>query len=1191
MLEEELGRGGMGVVFKARDLRKEEAQDRNPWVALKLLNEEFRRHPESLKALQRESRKAQQLAHANVVAVYDFDRDGGNVFMVMELLEGRSLDRIIRDNEGSGVGIEKAMRLTRDMCRAMAYAHEQGVVHSDFKPANAFLTKDNVVKVFDFGIARAVKRTDNVSGSVTLFDPATLGALTPTYASCEMLEGLEPDPRDDVYAMACVAYELITGKHPFNRISAVEARNKGLIPKRPRGLKRQQWRAIQHGLEFSRENRTASAQQFLNELIPRKGRATVGIGVAAVVVVGIVVAGFLVPSYLAKRRERAVIDALAMADGSRLDALVQQLRSLTPEQRATILLNESARAGLIRAFEARIDAATEPNQANTDYPGAQGLLGELQGFLPDSLAVRDLADRLGARENDEINRLSDRFDNYLKRGQLIAGQGPENVGAVLDAIRKIDAQNRLLRDPRLPGAFAEQTTRALQAGNTSLAQALVAAGLTFDSSDATLADLRDQVQRAVGQQQLLVRRRSLETSLAALTGANATFADIDAGRAQLEELRGIAPDSAVLTSVQQLAQRGVSAQITRLESTAQHAQALEVIARYADLLPTNFVDQQRQKLASERGAFQAEQAAIAQIKTGIDTLLQSEKTDADWSAQFDRELRQLTAYVSATDPYVVQAKTRAAQPYVAEARTLRTAQRLTEAAGMLDQARKYAPQSVEAEAKLLADARSAQQTALQQRNRLAQVDALKTKLLVQARANDVNEALASLQELRTNLPTDDAYLSQQAPQAIGNAYLRLASNAARDGRFANAISLTSRAKDVAPTLQDLASATERYGRYQVIEASLKSSGTIDGSGTRAELERLGRQDAREAAAVNERLASEFGTRIRSIADPAEVKRLSTVAQQIFGNELATKVLSNGAANGKAPPTSQVPAPAATDATANASPGSGSATSTGAGAAATAGGSAGSAGSTAAPARSAAQNNTRLAMARPNSASTADQAGAGPRLSPDIPCSDRLAGYGRRRQAVCYDTFSGGGRGPDLVVIPSGGGNAKPFALGRTEVSNADYGVFCTRTGHCPAPSGQPEYPVTNVSLDDAKAYVKWLSQVTGETYRLPTDGEWTYAVTAQGGNTELSSVNCLVEIGGKKVKGEALEPALSGSANGWGLYNAVGNAQEWVLTGSDALVRGGAYSDSLSACTPDAKRSHPDSGDAITGLRVLRELP
>jgi hypothetical protein len=388
-------------------------------------------------------------------------------------------------------------------------------------------------------------------------------------------------------------------------------------------------------------------------------------------------------------------------------------------------------------------------------------------------------------------------------------------------------------------------------------------------------------------------------------------------------------------------------------------------------------------------------------------------------------------------------------------------------------------------------------------------------------------------------------------------------------------------------LQDLAAASERYGRYQVIEATLKSSSAIDGAGTRAELERLGRQDAREAAAVNERLASEFGARIRSVSDPAEAKRLATVAQQVFGSALATRILSEAAASPKAPPTSQVPATPATDATASAGAGGGNAGNAGT-AAPTA---AGSAGGTASSARTTAQNNTRLAMARPSSSAAADQAGAGPRLPPDIACSDRLAGYGRRRQAVCYDTFSGGGRGPDMVVIPAGGGNAKAFALGRTEVSNADYGIFCTRTGHCPAPAGQPDYPVINISLDDAKAYVKWLSQVTGESYRLPTDSEWTHAVTAQGGNADLSSVNCLVEIGGKKVKGEALEPALSGSANGWGLYNALGNAQEWVLTGSEALVRGGAYSDSLSSCTADAKRSHPDTGDAITGLRVLRELP
>ena len=1193
VLEEELGRGGMGIVFRARDLRKDEAQDRNPWVALKLLNDEFRRHPESLKALQRESRKAQHLAHANVVTVYDFDRDGGNVFMVMELLEGQSIDRIIRDSEGEGVGVERALRLTRDMCRAMAYAHEQGVVHSDFKPANAFLTKENVVKVFDFGIARAAKRSDIAStGSTTLFDPGTLGALTPTYASCEMIEGLEPDSRDDVYAIACVAYELLTGKHPFNRISAVEARDKKMIAKRPRGLKRQQWRAIQHGLEFNRENRTTSAQQFMNELMPRKRRSSTGIGIAAVVVIALVVAGFLVPGYLAKRRERALAESLAMADLARLDALIQELRALAPEQRAAILLNEGARAGLIKAFEGRIDVATDARRADPDFRVARTLLDELQAFLPDSLAVKDLQDRLVARENDEIKRLSDRFDDYLKRGLLIGSQGAQNIGAVLEAIRRVDAQNRLLSDPRLPGAFAAETSKALQAGNATLAQAMVTAGLSFDSKDNTLTDLRDQVQRAMGAQQVAARRSTLESGLASLTGAQAAFADLDGKRAELDELRSIAPDSTVLASVQQLAQRGVSAQTAQLTGAGQPGQALELIARYADLLPASFVDQQRQKLISARGALAVQEAAVVQIKTRIDTLLQGQKADNAWSSQFDHELRQLTAYIPANDPYVVQAKARVADGYLVQARSFRSSQRLTEASRMLEQARGYAPQSADltSEGKLLAEARAAQETAAQQRNRLAQLDALKNKLLVQARANEVNEALTSLQELRANLEPTDGYIAVQAPEAIGNAYLRLASSAARDGRFSNAVSLTGRAKEMAPGLGDISPANERYSRYQVIEQTLRSAAAIDGAATRSELDRLGRQDAGESAAVNERLARVLVTRIQASGDTAAVKRLTAIAQQVFGDQAVVKKLSQPQTTPeRAPSTTAQPTASTATAEPGATAGTGDATAAAASMTTTSGANTTGAANSAGAAGRAGQANTRVAMAKPGTTS-GEQAGTA-RLPPDIPCSDRLAGYGKRRQAVCYDTFDGGGRGPDLVVVPAGGEFAKPFAVGRVEISNADYATYCSRTSRCTAPSGAGEYPVTGLSIEDARAYVTWLSQATGAAYRIPTDTEWTYAVTAQGGSTDVSSVNCLVEIGGKKVRGVALEPVQSGGANGWGLYNALGNAQEWVVAGSSALVRGGAFSDNMSSCTPESKRPHADTGDAITGLRVVRELP
>lgn len=263
VLEAIVGKGGMGTVFRARDLRKVEAQDRFPYVAIKVLNEDFQRHPDSLKQLQREARKAQQLAHPHIVSVHDFDRDGANVFLVMELLEGQSLDKVIKKTDGKGLPLTEALAIIAALGQALGHAHSKNVIHLDFKPANAFLCNDGTVKVLDFGIARAKQRVDLPDAEQTHFNVSALGALTPSYASCEMLLGVDPDPRDDIYALACVAYELLTGKHPFGRQSAQFAQEYKLKPARPRGLPRQNWQALLHGLAFEREQRTATTAQLI----------------------------------------------------------------------------------------------------------------------------------------------------------------------------------------------------------------------------------------------------------------------------------------------------------------------------------------------------------------------------------------------------------------------------------------------------------------------------------------------------------------------------------------------------------------------------------------------------------------------------------------------------------------------------------------------------------------------------------------------------------------------------------------------------------------------------------------------------------------------------------------------------------------------------------------------------------------
>ncbi|MCS0591623.1 protein kinase [Massilia norwichensis] len=265
VLEECIGFGGMGTVYKALDLRKLEAADRHPYIAIKVLNVQFQGHPKSLIALQREARKAQTLAHANIVSVYDFDRDGSMVYVTMEYLPGKSLGQLLRAPDFRALSFEEAMKIVRGMGKALAYAHERGFVHCDFKPANVILLDAGGVKVIDFGIARVFQKAEEAP-DVTVFDPGSLGALTPAYASPEMLENREPDPRDDIYALGCITYELLTGRHPFNRLSATQARDGGLRPQRPPGLGHKQWRALRCALSFQREQRTPSVNQFLHDI-------------------------------------------------------------------------------------------------------------------------------------------------------------------------------------------------------------------------------------------------------------------------------------------------------------------------------------------------------------------------------------------------------------------------------------------------------------------------------------------------------------------------------------------------------------------------------------------------------------------------------------------------------------------------------------------------------------------------------------------------------------------------------------------------------------------------------------------------------------------------------------------------------------------------------------------------------------
>jgi len=272
VLEDVLGVGGMGVVYKAKDLLKVEAQDRDPYVAIKVLSEEFRTHPEAFISLQREAKKAQHIANHNTVKVYDFDRDGEVVFMTMEYMVGQPLDQMVKQYHATGLPPNEAWSILHGMCLALIHAHNEDIVHSDLKPGNIFVTENGTAKIFDFGIARAVQKIDRSHSEQdrTVFDAGNLGALTPAYASREMLLGQVPDVRDDIYALGCIAYEMLTGDHPFTRLPADEAYDKKLKPKRIQGIKKRYWKAIEAALAFERKDRIVSVEAFYKQITEHK---------------------------------------------------------------------------------------------------------------------------------------------------------------------------------------------------------------------------------------------------------------------------------------------------------------------------------------------------------------------------------------------------------------------------------------------------------------------------------------------------------------------------------------------------------------------------------------------------------------------------------------------------------------------------------------------------------------------------------------------------------------------------------------------------------------------------------------------------------------------------------------------------------------------------------------------------------
>ena len=200
-LFERIGEGGMSVVYKAKDKLL------NRFVAIKILKPQFINDSKFIDSFRRESQAAASMSHPNIVNIYDVGREGNIHYIVMELIEGRTLSDYIK--EQGPMSYPKVIALSKQIAAALAFAHKNHIIHRDVKPHNVMITPNGTAKITDFGIAKAVNaativdNTEGIIGSVHYFSP-------------EQARGGYVDEKSDIYSLGIVMYEMLTGRVPFD---------------------------------------------------------------------------------------------------------------------------------------------------------------------------------------------------------------------------------------------------------------------------------------------------------------------------------------------------------------------------------------------------------------------------------------------------------------------------------------------------------------------------------------------------------------------------------------------------------------------------------------------------------------------------------------------------------------------------------------------------------------------------------------------------------------------------------------------------------------------------------------------------------------------------------------------------------------------------------------------------------------
>ena len=471
----------------------------------------------ALVALDRDVKRVQRLQHDGIVPVKDIVRDQQTVFLVTERIEGQSLSDMLCEY-AQGMPHKHLFHLVHRIADILQYAHARLVVHANLQPSTIFVTDDGDVRIMDFGLVQALFSYDHRLRRIgsSADDPRTRAM---PYASCQILEGAEPTPSDDVFSLACITYEMFVGQHPFAKSNALEARRLSLDVQRHH-LSRVQWQGLVAGLAFESLQRFDAVTVLVQAIEPVSGVAKykykmlAGVAVVLLLMTGYfgypvwqdgqvrdimaqistkdfplgeVNARFLLLDGAHKARLRALLSEYVLEQFQQDEAAgLQSLKSLDDDLQASLLRQTEVKAILADYYQAQIKLVADKKMARYDYPAAERIVQEARQFYPNSRTFSHIQSQLLNEKAAVLSDFSKQLARLLRNGKLLQKAAKEDVFDVMARIQQVSPSGVQQHYTALTRAYVSAVKRAPNGQKSPLLEA----GLYWVPADQQLLALK-----------------------------------------------------------------------------------------------------------------------------------------------------------------------------------------------------------------------------------------------------------------------------------------------------------------------------------------------------------------------------------------------------------------------------------------------------------------------------------------------------------------------------------------------------------------------------------------------------------------------------------------------------------------------------------------------------------------------------